>query len=278
MTSPPFHHLTGTDLRPGDVLLSRGGHWASWLIRRLDRGDYGDAGLYDGERVIVCGPCGVERRPLYRADVYRFHHDGRFLDPALLNGGTLPALLAPRIGDGRRHRGTPQYELGLLLITRRSAGSRWQRALVEACGAALIAAVRRSLRRTYGDGIAAITGAELISVLFLDLAAATGRPYGLLVEPEGRHGHPAWGLSSGRFERVVQDIEELLGRVKPDLPIAISRARSTAPGHTGATILAGGPLLPACFVTTGDLQNSPSLVPIGRLAGGAVSQRTMGRR
>lgn len=260
--------LTQSDLRPGDLLLTRGRDLAGWLIPWLDRGRYADVGVYDGQRVIVCGRYGIERRPPFRADVFRFHHHGL---PLGENGLRAQELLAPAgavLAAGSRYRATPVYQLALLLITRRNARSRWRRLLIEVAGTALLGTFRRAIERSYPTGTTALTGAEFVTELFDSAARRTGRPYHVLAAPEARHPRGAWPPTSGHFERLMQEIEELLTRVKPDLPVAVSRARATAPGGH-RPVAAGGPLAPACLVTPGDLQHSPSLVRLGRLRTGA---------
>ncbi|HEX7035242.1 MAG TPA: hypothetical protein VF210_05680 [Pseudomonadales bacterium] len=262
--APELPTLTESDLAPADVLLWRGRDWADRLIPRLDRGRYADAGVYDGQRVIVCGRCGVERRPPFPADVYRFHHDGRPLGRYGLSAQAVLAGADAYLAAGPEHRGTSEYLLGLLLIMRRTGHSRLRRLSVEAAGTPLLSALRRTIGHVYPAGTTALTGSELVTELFGAAGRRSGLPYHILSAPAARHPRGAWPPTSGRYEHLMQEIEELLTRAKPDLPVAVSRARATAPGGH-QPVAAGGPLAPACLVTPGDLEHSPSLIRIGRL-------------
>ena len=270
---PTVAPLAATDLRPGDVLLSaaertlaRADPWVSWLIRWLDASDFSHAGLYDGEQVVTVGLHGIERRPLYPCDVFRFHHEDtilgeRDLDPKILlqqGNSYLRASLA--------YRYHPLYLVGVLVIMRRFARPAWRRILVESLGGLLLEALRRSIDAHLPSGERAITGSELVARIFYDAARVSGRPYDILIELEARHRWRAWVPTSGRFEHLIQEVEEVLSHANVDMPIAVSRARSAAPASFGVTVVAGGPLAPACFVSPGDLQHSPSFVHVGRIA------------
>lgn len=275
--------LEATDLHPGDVLLSgaertlaRADPWVSWLIRWLDASDFSHAGFYDGEQVVTVGLHGIQRGPLYPCDVFRFHHEGTRLGEGDLDPKALLKQADSYLRTPGAYRYHPLYLVGVLVIMRRFARPAWRRMLVESLGGFLLGELRRSIDGHYPTGVLAVTCSELVTRLFCDAARASGAPYDILIELEARHRSRAWRPTSGRFEHLIQQFEEVLSAANPDLPIAVSRARSAAPASFGVTAAAGGPLAPPCFVSPGDLQHSPSFVHVGRLtalpAGGTVRQ------
>lgn len=268
--------LGAGDLRPGDVLLSTSWHWQAWLIRWLDRGDFSHAGLYDGERVITAGADGITRRPLYSCEVFRPVPAGRVLERDSLNDGRLLEQATVYLDERDAYVYTPLYLAGLLMIMRRLARPAWRRLLVELLGGLLLARLRRAIDRLPG-GVPAVTPSELVVRIFFAARQADGQPYHILVDPERHHVCPAWLPTSGRFEHLMQETEDVLARVNPDLPIAVSQARSAAPAPSGTATVAGGPLAPACFVSPGDLQHSSSLIHLGRLVAPRRSRRLTSR-
>jgi hypothetical protein len=261
----PADALTEAELRPGDLILSTSSGWESWLIRWLDGGAYSQAGLYDGERVILAGAYGIERRPLHTCDVFRFQSQGRPLGEGGLDARVLLERARAYLDHADAYRCTPLYLVGLLLIMRRFARPPWRRNLVEALGGVLLVAIRRSIDRHFPTGVIAVTGSELVTRIFSEARRVSGGPYDIRLELERRHERHAWPPTSGRFEHLMQETEEIIARVNPELSIAVSQARAAAPGSIGSTVVAGGPLAPACFVSPGDLQHSPSFVYAGRL-------------
>lgn len=260
-----MNQLDHADLHPGDVVLSMGSAWESWLIRLLDGGHYSHAGLYDGERVIMAGAYGIERRPLYTADVYRFHHDGVPLGEGELNPQVLLDQARPLLEVPSRYGYTSLYLVGLLMIMRRLARPAWRRVLVEVLGGWLLKRLEVSIARFLPTGVVAMTCSELVTRVFCAARQATGAPFDILIELNGRHEWPAWTATGGRFERIMQDLEEALADANPHLPEAVARARFAAQSAADRIVVAGGPLAPACFVSPGDLEHSASFRHVGRI-------------
>lgn len=265
MTKNVTHLLRESELRPGDVLLSLGDAWESRLIRWLDGGHYSHAGLYDGEGVIMSGVNGIERRPLYTADVYRFQHEGvpagdGTLDPQVLVDQARIYLEVPN-----RYGYTTLYMVGLLMIMRRLAHPAWRRVLVEVLGGILLARIKEAMERDLPTGVIAVTCSELVTRVFCNARQVSGEPWDILIELDGRHDWPSWPPTSGRFERLMQEMEEVLAQANPRLPEQVSRARFAAQGSPNQVVVAGGPLAPACFVSPGDLEHSRSFAQVGRV-------------
>lgn len=274
MPAAPSNLLGRDALRPGDVLLSATGDWPCRLIRWLDGGDFSDAGLYDGDQVVTVTARGLERRPLYRCDVFRFHDGTRSLGPGGLPADALLEQATRYLEQANRYACTPLYQAGLLMIMRRLAHPAWRRVIVERCGAVLVSCIRDGIERL-PSGITAMTPVELVVRIYADAARVSGRPYDILLDSERRRALGAWRPTSGRFEHLMQETEDVLARVNPDLPIAVSGARTALPADEG--VIAGGPLAPACFVSPADLQHSRSLVHIGRIGAPSGSRRFRAR-
>lgn len=252
------------DLEPGDVLLSASRRWHAWLIRWLDDGDFSHAGVYDGERVVSVGAAGIHTRPLYSCEVFRVQQPGAPLGHSALRPDVLLERIRTYLEQPDAYVYTPLYLVGLLMIMRRLGRPAWRRRFVELVGGLLLAGIRRSIERLPA-GVLAVTPSELVARLFHEARASGGPCWDILVDPARHRPRPAWLPTSGRFEHLMQQTEEVLTRVNPDLPVAVSQARSAAPSPAGAATAAAGPLAPPCFVSPADLQHSISLVHLGRV-------------
>lgn len=270
---PPAEEIPFSALRRGDVVLKRTtDHWTSLLIMALDQGSYSHSGIFDGAHVIDSGTAGITRREPYRCDVYRFHDaEGRELDPE-----DLPPLPAgPIVDQAETYRKVPNrysytslYLVGLLMVIRWIAAP-GLRLLVELLGGIVLWRVHRLVDELGRKGTVEFTCSELVTQCFWQPSDDAGRPYGLRIRLEERHGR-LWRTVPGpptRYERLLDRMARALEEARPGLLEALEGMRRSRRLGVGAEAIAGSPLLPAAFVSPGDLQHSPSLRLVGRYAG-----------
>jgi hypothetical protein len=267
---PPAEDIPLSALRKGDVVLKRTtDHWTSLLIMALDQGSYSHSGLFDGEKLIDSGTQGISRRDLFSCDVYRFHDQaGRELDPEDLP--PLPA--APIIDQAEAYRNVPNvygytslYLVGLLMVIR------WitvpgLRLLVELFGGIILWQVHRLIDEMNRKGVVAFTCSELVTQCFWEPSDDKGDPYGLRIPLEERHSRLWRTLSAAptRYERLLVRMARTLEGARPGLRAELERTRGLHALGVGSAPIAGSPLLPAAFVSPGDLQHSPNLRLVGR--------------
>jgi hypothetical protein len=270
---PPADEIPFGALHRGDVVLKRTtDHWTSLLIMALDQGSYSHSGLFDGAQVIDSGTAGITRRELYSCDVYRFHDAaGRELDPE-----DLPPLPAgPIVDQAETYRKVPNrysytslYLVGLLMVIGWITAP-GLRLLVELFGGILLWQVHRLIDELNRKGTVEFTCSELVTQCFWQPSDDEGEPYGLRVRLEERHGR-LWRAVPGRptrYERLLDRMARALEEARPGLLEALDETRRRRRLGVGTEAIAGSPLLPAAFVSPGDLQHSPSLRLVGRYAG-----------
>ena len=270
---PPAEDIPLSALRRGDIVLKRTtDHWTSLLIMALDQGSYSHSGLFDGEQVIDSGTQGITRRELYGCDVYRFHDAaGRELDPE----APPPLPSAPILDEAELYRSVPNqygytclYPVALLMVVRWITAP-GLRLLVELLGGIILWRVHRLIDEMNRTGTVAFTCSELVTQCFWQPSDDHGQPYGLRVRLEERHGRlwRAVPAHPNRYERLLERMARSLERARPGLREALAGVRGSRRLGIGADVIAGSQLLPAAFVSPGDLQHSPSLRLVGRYAG-----------
>ena len=289
---PP--EIPGSDLRPGDVLLSRSPGEISDLVCALGESEYSHSALWDGDRAVAATPKGVRARELGREldrrshiDAYRF----RFYDHLMGEPGwpAKPVIAAAHQMLGNEHAYHETFLAGLLLAVQRRPGR----------------SVRREALRLISHRIAEFTQnhitqhkrlpivcAEVVASSFWRAAAVPEHKYGLSVRIDGRSTFP--GIPApvsfeqepadppqndeearidADYERLAQDCGRLLLAARPRVASGIRGLQhvhadaARRPGTGGLVVIAGDSLLPLGCVTPGDLASSPSLEPIGRLNG-----------
>jgi len=279
------------ELEPGDVLLSRGVGSLSDLICSVDGGSYSHAGVWDGQCVVEATLGGIAANPIGHAlesqqyvDVYRFCRDG-----SRLGAHEWPA--APVIGQARSFVGMKYAYADLLLaavvvaLGRRTSLPVMKRALRQ-LGALAGQQMARKIFCAEGRGDAKICTQVVVSA-FYDAAAEPRHRYGLDVRVKG-------GRESEAGRELVADAEEarieveyaelsrqwrgMLCSERPSIRCGLEMLESSAQEGLGLSedqvVRAGGRRLPASCVTPRDLETSPSLELLGRIAeGDALSAR-----
>lgn len=107
------------DLRAGDVIMSLGDDFDSWLIRLIDGGQYSHASLFDGKELVEAVSDGVKTDSVASlledqklVDVYRFYSDdGEELGSADWPPGPLVTRSHEYLGQRFAY-----YQLGLLFL------------------------------------------------------------------------------------------------------------------------------------------------------------------
>ncbi len=255
------------DLKKGDVLLKRTEAWESYLIMALDQGGYSHAALFDGEGVTDAGTQGVTRRAMFDdCDVYRFNGKVNPSDPVI-------DVAMDYVRQKLPYDYTALYLVGLLMVVRLITIPSL-RIAVEFFGAILLAQIRKALEKMRREGKQAFTCSEFVATCYWDASDDRGVPFGLPIKLTNRH-TPLWlprDLASGhresKAERLRRDVMLELSRVRPNLSEEQRRVqdavRSMNSNPLNKDPIAGSPLMPAAFVSPGDLQHSPSLIFVGR--------------
>ncbi|MBW2279592.1 MAG: hypothetical protein JRG76_00735 [Deltaproteobacteria bacterium] len=286
--------IQSSDLRPGDVLLSRSPGEISDLVCALGESDYSHSALWDGDRVVAATPKGVRARELDREldrrshiDVYRF----RFYDHLMGEPGwpAKPVIAAAHEMLGNEHAYHETFLAGLLVaIGRRPARSARSEAL---------RLISHRIAEFTQNHITShkrlpIVCAEVVASSFWRAASLPEHKYGLSVRIDGRSTFPGIPapVSFARepaeppanddearidtdYERLAQDCGRLLLAARPRVASGIRGLQhvhadaAQRPEAGGLVVIAGDSLLPLGCVTPGDLAASPSLEPVGRLSG-----------
>jgi len=288
--------ITPEQLRPGDVLLSRGTGDLAKMICAVDGGLYSHAALWTGERVVhatlagvLASPLAPSHGPMVYVDVYRFSKYSSLLgterwpsEPVTKRAESFVgasyayadlAMLAMLIGYARRP-GIPAMELVVRHLGAHLAdGLTWafRKQLKDACTAdGEPTATKRPVSKTC---------TELVATCFFEAESTPAHDYALEVVLPGRE--PELGLESmadpkleTQYEQVVVACQEFVQQDFAALESAQqSRAEQLAQESSlesaltdSRTLVAGGRLLPLSTISPRDLQISPTLACVGRLS------------
>jgi hypothetical protein len=276
-------------LAPGDVLLSRGIGEISDLICAIDGGSYSHAGIWTGSGVVHAAFEGIARAALeasladrHHVDVFRYLRDGAALGSARWPAEPVVACATSFVGGAYAY--SDLLMLALLIGYGRRPGVPALDSAVRKIGAHLAARLDDWFERRTAHGAVGrpgpMTCTELVGTAFYAAASVPAHAYALEVVLPGRSSAPPPALSgpdpaAAEYERVAETIRRVLRRhglaLDADAP---PEASSADPPHPPALfgvtrprrVIAGGSGLPLRTLTPRDLETSPTLVRVGRLA------------
>jgi hypothetical protein len=276
-------------LAPGDVLLSRGIGEISDLICAIDGGSYSHAGIWTGTSIVHATFEGIERDGLEAAvadrqyvDAFRYHRDGAVLGSA--RWPVEPVLECAASFVGGSYAYSDLLMLGLLIGYGRRPGIPALDSAVRKIGARLAERLDAWLERQTGHGSdgrpAPMTCTELVGAAFYAAASDPAHAYAIEVVLPGRSPLPPRALSgpdpgAAEYERVAESVRQVLRRHGLALAAeANPTAASGDPPNPRALFdltrprraIAGERALPLRTLTPRDLETSPTLTRVGRLA------------
>jgi hypothetical protein len=283
--NPPV--ISQSDMRPGDVILSRGaaagiseGAVLDELILALDQGDYTHSSLWDGQYVIEALTTGVAiKDPLEMTlknqvliDVYRYKMDGREFG----NTGypVTPLLDAARAFEGYAYGYSKLVLSAMLLVTCELPKDAATRVLLKLVELPVLEAVEK-----WQKGEHAMVCSEVVAQAFWNASTTPVNQYGLPIVLDGHRHFPDPGAASSALMSLQADTQaspELLElhQLRSNLTGMFAAAMPAVPAApaalatatvTGVTLVAGSSQLPAMFVTPGDLQRCSDLQFVGTI-------------
>jgi len=281
------------DLRPGDVLLSRGGTRTSDLICLIDRGDYSHASLWDGANVLeatggnvgkvrestLSALCGKARYVHAFRPTWSDEHGGS----RTLGAGGLspePLLEVARSYVDQRYSMGQLYTIGTLVALGRLTGHPSAQVIFRNIGRELAEALRSY--QDLGEEDRPMICSHFVSRCFWEADPSDARTYSLwtVYKPNalmrdapsrdavGAALAPLSDEERKHLDELERECRRLLLRQDTRLApteFAPSPGSSTtrALGAKPKLVRAGSRELPATCVTPGDLQESPTLRRIG---------------
>jgi hypothetical protein len=276
-------------LAPGDVLLSRGVGEISDLICAIDGGSYSHAGIWTGSSVVHATFEGIARDALEKGladrqhvDVFRYQRDGAVLGSSRWPAEPVVACATSFVGGAYAY--SDLLMLALLIGYGRRPGVPALDSAVRKLGAQLAERLDAWLERRTGRGTdggpAPMTCTELVGAAFYEAASVPAHAYALEVVLPGRTPRPPLALSgpdpgAAEYERVAESLRQVLRRhglgldaestpeaPGGDAPNPRALFDLTRPRH----VIAGERGLPLRTLTPHDLETSPTLQRVGRLA------------
>ena len=278
-------------LAPGDVLLSRGIGEISDLICAIDGGSYSHAGIWTGGSVVHASFEGIARAGLetsladrHHVDVFRYQRDGAALGSPRWPADPVVACAISFVGGAYAY--SDLLMLALLIGYGRRPGVPALDSAVRKLGANLAKRLDAWLERQVAQDAAGrpapMTCTELVGAAFYSAASVPAHAYALEVLLPGRSPAPPPALSgpdpaAAEYERVAESIRQVLRRHGLALdadaggdPEASSADPANPRALLGLTrprrVIAGERGLPLRTLTPRDLETSPTLVRVGRLA------------
>lgn len=280
-SNPPV--ITQTDMRPGDVILSRAKMTAGGVdgfldkaILALDQGDYTHSSLWDGSRVIEALQSGVQiDDPLSLTleeqelvDVYRYHRDGKSFGA---NGYPVePLLSAARAFKGYGYGYTKLVLSAILLLTCELPKDRELREILKLVEMPILDAFEKWLKAEHS-----MVCSEVLAQGYWDASTTPANAYGLPVVLDGHRHFPDLATHQAALQAALAQPEAdpalvKVHQLKVDLATRLStkiapQMFAKVPKLESQTVIGGSPEMPAMFVTPGDLQRSPALSLLGTL-------------
>ena len=276
-----------TDLKVGDVLLSRGKcepgkrFCISDLIVKLDGGDYSHAAFFDGEHFVQATTEGVKLSdPTILPEHQSYLHVYRFHDQ---KGNELGSPTLPTDGlvsyaqdlEGRDYGYDELVLVGMLLLMRKRRYSiLYFRDALEVLGGIGLSKIRSWIRNILGKG-ETIVCSELVSEVFWNPSDARGTPYGLPIEITKRHRLKSPTPEDQLNEAEIAEMNEFLDEFEAAFEEAIpgfgesldaqfkAEDRIMSGAANGITLIGGSSSLPSMCVSPCDLQRSPALRLVG---------------
>jgi hypothetical protein len=275
------------------VLLSRGVGEVADLICAIDGGSYSHAGIWTGIQVVHAtfeGIVGEELAPSLEArrhvDVFRFAREGHALGSARWPAEPVVACALSFVGGSYAY--SDLLMLALLIGYGRRPGIPALDSAVRKIGAHLADRLDAWLERQVGArgagaAPAPMTCTELVGRAFHDAKATPPHAYALEVVLPGRAAPPPAPMLDGpdpaaaELERVAEACRAVVRRALPtlDAELRLRAAAEEAPPNPPALfgltqprgVIAGSRALPLRTLTPCDLETSPTLSCVGRLAG-----------
>ncbi|MEM6606691.1 MAG: hypothetical protein AAF671_13080 [Pseudomonadota bacterium] len=300
--NPP--KITQADMCPGDVILSRSGpsdgmnELLDKLILAIDQGDYTHSSLWDGQYVIEALTNGVQIHDSLELTL----HDQELVDVyrpkffAVASGdGALPpepVLTAARSFEGYAYGYTKLVLAGLVLLTSEIPEDPVIEVALRIFSSLALARLEKFLKDEHS-----MICSEVVTQAFYDGVSDPEHQYGLSIligdhhhiqiNPEAHAKTLAAALETTNAEHArasgvatgllasedatpdsrLSEFHAVRARLAEIYPKhVISQLNTvTSPGMRSATVIGGSPILPAAFVTPGDLQRSPTLELVGTL-------------
>lgn len=279
-------NLSLKDLRPGDVILSRGicpgkKLCISDVIVKLDGGDYSHAAFFDGEHFVQATTKGVKASDPVRQKehqsylhVYRFHNEqGEPLDSP-----SLPSK--PLVDVSHTLLNTPYaYDelvlVATLVLMRQITHVSLLKDIIEVFGGVALTKLRNWIKKhVLHNDEDSIICSELVARTYWSASPSKGVPYGLPIPITHRHKLKALATADASdvesqqdYQELMRNLESLLSETQPQLMTAIDLHREQQQLMQGANsrdvLIGGSTLLPANCVSPCDLQRSPALKLMG---------------
>ncbi len=286
----PTRTLTQADLQPGDVLLARGIGDLGDAICKLDGGDYSHAAFWDGAFVIEAVQDGVHAIALegllsHRryTDAYRFRKDGH----ALGDAGWPARPIVDRVHGfvGGEYASAELLLMGVVIATTRWVKSPLAKLALTVLGGPTAELLQRWLDEHVGrQHKRSLVCTQVVTSGYYE--AAPAHTYAIDVDIRGRLelalAGPALGAAAApiaggdaavdaEYAALSESCDRLIAAALPDLRtgdvvLGASAASGPAIAPAGATpyLQAGSPFAP--IATPRELQRSPTLSLVGRLA------------
>ena len=281
MTDPKTIQIA--DLRPGDVLLSRGEGTLSDMICQLDNGIYSHAAYWTGDNVIEAGLKGVvantiegELGQIY-VDAYRLHKDGHELGQPGWPVAPINALAEEFVGA--KYAYADLLLLGLLLSQGPKIDNPLAKTLVRLFGGLAAQKLQDLLDEWRKVGKQPLVCTQVVTKSYYE---ASEQQYAIEVvlaelrRNEAANAAPLAAMAEASCDdtpAIAEEQQQLVAlqescrRLLQPHAIAaqsLQSPRMLAAAAAAPTVLAGSPLLP--IVTPRELQESPSLRLVGRIA------------
>ena len=282
--NPP--KITPADMKPGDVILSKGGtsnlegELLDMLILALDQGDYTHSSIWDGEYVIEALTTGVQiKDPLQMTldnqvlvDVYRAEFGGHQVGTE--GWPPEPILDAARAYKGYDYGYSKLVLAGIVLLTSEIPDD----PTVEIIVRLFTSKVMEEIEEWLGKENTMICS-ELVAQGYYDAAGDPLHKYGIPISIGDHHHiqlsphqHQATlaAMSTGsekdanlaQFHEVRAELARLFNEASEE---KVTQLTTLAARTKPVTVIGGSPELSASFVTPGDLQRSPALKLVGTL-------------
>ncbi len=287
--------ITQDDLRPGDVLLSCGKQLESKLICAIAGGDYSHAGLWDGTRSIDASANGVHFNQLADVlakqeyvDAYRWH--GNPPPPHHLDEDGYPSAPVTYQADQIVKQGTAfAYDELLMAALVIAVSQKPTNPVIRALARVVLSKVDEWIHtHITGTKKRAMMCTQVVCTsyweakpnpqyaIYIKLGAARAANLVAVSGPRplraSHHDAALDDVSDDVYESVQAECARLVLQAGgPQLRRTVQGASQRVlalPGGGPIVTPAGGPLVPLGCVSPWDLETSPSLDPVGRLAPG----------
>ena len=281
--NPPV--IGQSDMRPGDVILSRGSAEGvsldallDQLILALDQGDYTHASLWDGKYVIealttgvaIDDPLEMTLKNQVLIDVYRYKKNNETFGP---DGYPVePLLNAARAFKGYGYNYTTLVLSAMLLFTCEVPDSKWVRVALKLLEIPILDKLDKFLSQEN-----AMVCSQVVAQAYWDTPTSPANARGLPIVLDGHRHFPSRGEQQSTLKSMatadISDELQQYHKLRADLadlfekhlPPTAPTTQALVAGGPEVTLTAGSPQLPAMFVTPGDLQRCGDLELVGTI-------------